>query len=302
MNGSSGARFLSSEPVNQNLNKRQKSKWIKRGCELEFEIQKRKRQIADSYSKDAMHYAFEFSKKVYKEFAKFIKIIALFGSTARKNNGAPGDIDILVVVDDVSVIIDQEFSEAYRIILEKIVAEVAPKKLHITTLKFTSFWEYVRSGDPVAVNILRDGIPIIDSGIFEPLQVLLHQGRIRPSSESMWNYFNRAPITLNNSKWHLKQGVLDLYWAVIDSAHAALIKMNEVPPSPSHVSDMLQEKLVAKGLLDKRYPALAKKFYSLSRTIMHGEAVEIHGRQFDEYFKEATDFVNEMQRIVEGRR
>jgi predicted nucleotidyltransferase/uncharacterized protein (UPF0332 family) len=269
---------------------------------VEFDIQKRKGQIAQSYPHDVMDIAFDFSKRVYREFSKFIKVIALFGSTARKMHNTSGDIDILVIVDDVSVIVDQEFAEAYRIIMEKIVAEVAPKKLHITTLKFTSFWEYVRAGDPVAVNILRDGVPIIDSGVFEPLQILLQQGRIRPSVESMWSYFNRAPVTLNNSKWHVKQAALDLYWSVIDSAHAALMKMGEVPPSPSHVGDMLDEKLVAKGLLDKRYPVIAKRFYALSRSILHGSVVEIKGSQFDEYFKEAADFVAEMQRIVEGKR
>ena len=269
---------------------------------MEFDIHKRKRQIADSYSSDVMDIAYSFSKKVYKEFSKFIKVIALFGSTARKKQGMGGDIDILVIVDDVSVVIDAEFAEAYRIIMQKIVAEVQPKKLHITTLKFTSFWEYMRSGDPVAINILRDGIPIIDSGLFEPLQVLLHQGRIRPTSESMWTYFNRAPMTLNNSKWHIKQAILDLYWAVIDSAHAALMRMNEVPPSPSHVGDMLQDKMVSKGLLDAKYPDTARRFYQLSRTIMHGHVIDVSGRQFDEYYKEASEFVAEMQRIVEGRK
>jgi uncharacterized protein (UPF0332 family) len=212
-----------------------------------------------------------------------------------------GDIDILVVVDDVSIIVDKEFAEGYRIIMNKIVAEVQPRKLHVTTLKFTSFWEYVRAGDPVAINILRDGIPIIDSGVFEPLQVLLHQGRIRPSTESMYVYFNRAPMTLHNSKWHIKQAVLDLYWAVIDSAHAALMKMNETPPSPSHVGDLLEEKLAAKGIIDKKYPEIARRFYQLSRSITHGQLVEISGKQFDQYFKEAAEFVAEMQRVVEKR-
>ncbi|MBN1792089.1 nucleotidyltransferase domain-containing protein [Candidatus Woesearchaeota archaeon] len=269
---------------------------------MEFDIHHRKRQVADSYSRDVMDIAYSFSKKVYKEFAKFIKVIALFGSTARKKHGTKGDIDILVIVDDVSVVVDQEFAEAYRLIMRKIVAEVEPRKLHITTLKFTSFWEYVRSGDPVAVNILRDGVPIIDSGLFEPLQILLYQGRIRPTPESTWSYFNKAPITLNNAKWHVRQGVLDLYWAVIDSAHAALMRMNEVPPSPDHVADMLEEKLVVKGLLDKKYAQTARKFYALSRSILHGQVNDVKGEQFDEYWKEASEFVDEMKKIVEGRR
>jgi predicted nucleotidyltransferase/uncharacterized protein (UPF0332 family) len=269
---------------------------------LEFDIQKRKRQVSDSYSKDAVDIAYTFSKKVYKEFSKFIKAIVLFGSTARKkSDGAnKGDIDILIIVDDVSIIIDREFVEAYRIIVEKIVAQVNPKKLHITTLKFTSFWEYVRAGDPVAINILRDGIPIIDSGFFEPLQVLLYQGRIRPSPESMWSYFSKAPVTLHNSKWHIKQGVLDLYWAVIDAAHAALMKLNEVPPSPNHVADMLEQKMVQRGLLKQKHVETMRRFYHISRIILHGQITEISGAQFDDYFKEAKEFVEEMQKFIEG--
>ncbi len=269
---------------------------------MEFDIRKRKRQVSESYPKEITDIAYTFSKKVYKEFAKFIKAIVLFGSTARKKQPKKGDIDILIIVDDVSIIIDREFIQAYRIILNKIIAEVNPKKLHITTLKFTSFWEYVRAGDPVAINILRDGIPIIDSGFFEPLQLLLFQGRIRPSSESMWNYFNKAPITLHNSKWHLKQAILDLYWAVIDAAHAALMKLNEVPPSPSQVSDMLEQKLVKRGLLKSKYAETMKRFYHLSRIILHGQITEISGKQFDEYFLQAKEFVDEMQKFIEGRK
>jgi uncharacterized protein (UPF0332 family) len=266
---------------------------------VEFEIKRRKKQIEESYPKEVIDTAFEFSKRVYKEFSKFIKIMALFGSTARKKHGATGDIDILIVIDDISVVIDKEFIEAYRIIIEKIAGEVNPRKLHITTLKFTSFWEYIRAGDPVAINILRDGVPIIDTGVFEPLQILLHQGRIRPSLESMWAYFSKAPLTLYNSKWHIKQAVLDLYWAVIDASHAALMKMNEVPPSPSHAADMLEEKLVARGLLEKRYADTMRQFYNLSRIILHGQSVEITGAQFDEYFKQAKAFVDEMQKFIE---
>ena len=265
---------------------------------MEFDIHKRKKQVSESYSSEVLDTAFNFSKRVYKEFSKFIKVIALFGSTARKKAGPAGDIDILIVVDDVSIVIDQEFVEAYRIIVEKIAAEVNPKKLHVTTLKFTSFWEYIRAGDPVAINILRDGVPIIDSGIFEPLQVLLYQGRIRPSSESMWAYFNKAPMTLHNSKWHIKQGVLDLYWSVVDAAHAALMKLNETPPSPSHVADLLDEKMVARGLLDKKYVDIMRQFYNLSRIILHNQVNEVSGAQFDEYFKQAEDFVNEMQKFI----
>jgi len=81
-------------------------------------------------------------------------------------------------------------------------------------MTLSSFWEYVRAGDPVVINILRDGLALVDSGFFDPLQALLFRGRIRPSQEAINNYYARAPTTLNNSMWHVLQATVDLYWAV----------------------------------------------------------------------------------------
>lgn len=269
---------------------------------MKINIKERKRQISDSYSEEVVNIAYDFSKKAYAEFKQFIKAIVLFGSTARKKHKQTSDIDILLIIDDIGVVLDRQLIQAFRLMLQKIINDVNPKKLHITTLKYSSFWEYVRAGDPIAVNILRDGFPIIDTGFFEPLQVLLYQGRIRPSAESMWNYFNKAPVTLNNARWHVNQGVLDLYWAVIDSAHAALIKIGEVPPSPSHVADLLDTRLVNKGLLDKKYSEIMRRFYHLSKVIEHGTIENIKGDQFEDYYSQAEEFVNEMKRFLEDEK
>ncbi|MCJ7757484.1 MAG: hypothetical protein MUP24_05005, partial [Gillisia sp.] len=82
------------------------------------------------------------------------------------------DIDILIIIDDVRAELTAEFVEAYRVIVEKIAFKIS-KKLHITTLKLTNFWDYTRAGDPIVINMLRDGIPLMDYGFFEPLQILL---------------------------------------------------------------------------------------------------------------------------------
>ena len=182
-------------------------------------------------------------------------------------------------------------------IVEKIISETS-EKLHITTLKFTSFWEYIRAGDPVGINILREGMALIDSGFFEPMQQLLIQGKMRPSPEAVWVYFSRAPRTMHNSRWHLLQGTLDLYWAVIDSAHAALMKLGEIPPTPSHVSDLLYEKMVKKDLLEKKYSKMMDNFYKLAKRIGHQELTEIRGKDYDVYLKDAQEFVDRMKKFI----
>lgn len=264
---------------------------------MEFKVRRKPNPNIQHYKDDDLTLAYQFSKELYKEFEVFLKAVVLFGATARRASSKEGDIDILVIVDDVSVYLSAELVEAYRIITEKIIGKIS-KRLHITTLRFTSFWEYIRAGDPVGINILRDGVALLDTGIFDPLQLLLKQGRIRPTAESVWTYYSRAPATLFNSKWHLLQATLDLYWAVIDAAHAALMHHGEIPPSPNHVADLLDEVLVKKGIIEKKYVNTMSDFYILAKKITHREIKEITGPQYENYYRQAEDFVNRMKRVI----
>ena len=266
---------------------------------MEFKVTAKPKANKEKYTKEEFDIAYKFAEKAYKEFGTFTKAIVLFGSAVRTDSVEPGgDIDILIIADDLSIDLRPEVVEAYRIIVQKLMNDISPR-LHITTLKLTSFWEYVKAGDPVAVNILRDGFSLIDTGFFDPLQNLLKQGRIRPSPEAIWGYFIMAPATLQNSKWHIIQGTLDLYWAVIDAAHAALMRYGEIPPTPSHVADLIEDKLVKTKKTKFKYVVSMRKFYNLSKKIMHREVSEISGKDYDTYYSEAKEFVNEMKNVVE---
>ena len=281
---------------------------------MEFPIEKKSLSNVDKYSKDELDIAYDFAKKIHKELDPFIKAMVLFGSVAKKRQEMPSDgiegkintedknkkghdIDILLVVDDVALKLSKELVQTYRIIVEKMIRET-DTRLHVITLKFTTFWEYIRVGDPVGMNILRDGLPIIDTGFFEPLQTLLYQGRIRPSPESIFNYFNKAPQALKNSKYNILQAIIDLYWAVIDSAHAALMKIGEVPPSPEHVAEVMERKLVKPGVVEEKYAKTMRNFYALMKGITHGELQDIKGSDYDKYFLEAEAFVKEMEKFL----
>lgn len=267
---------------------------------MESKIEERDNPNKHKYRKEILDTSYKFSAQIYKEMGEYLKAIVLFGSSARKKN-LTGDIDILLVIDDTKNLLDAQFMEAYKIVVGKTVERVSPK-LHITTLKFSTFWEYMRSADPIAINILKDGVPIIDSGFFEPMQVLLFNGRIRPTQEAIWAYYTKAPKTLYNSKWHILQGTMDLYWAVVDSAHAALMMIGEVPPSPEHVAGMIEEKMVKTGLLEKRYANIMANFYKLQKMISRKEIGNISGEEYDKYFKEAEMFVERMKKFLEHKK
>jgi predicted nucleotidyltransferase/uncharacterized protein (UPF0332 family) len=270
---------------------------------MEFKIEKIPHHNLSKYRGDDVKVAEGFAKDVLKELKNYVKAIALFGSTVKQDKpiiAGEKDIDILIIIDDLSIQISPEFVEAYRIIIEKLALKHS-KRLHITTLKISNFWDYMRVGDPIGINILRTALPLYDIGFFEPLQALLKHGRIRPSQESVWVYFARSPATLKNSRWHLLQATLDLYWAVIDAAHAALMSVNEIPPSPAHVADIIEQKLVKPRLVQAKYATTMRRFYEISKMIVHRQVQDIKGEQFEQYFKEAEEFVEVMRRVIERK-
>ncbi len=266
---------------------------------MEFDIKQGESPNKERYPSDAQDLAYKFSGKLIKEFGTFIKAIAMFGSAARKEQNSH-DVDMLIIVDDTSIVVTPEISEAYRVIVEKIIAETSVR-LHVTTLRFTTFWEYVRAGDPVGINMLRDAHVLMDSGFFRPLQALLVQGRIRPSPEAVWNYFSKANKTLTNARWHLLEATLDLYWAVIDASHAALMKAGYTPPSPSHVGKSIREHLESKKLVPKNSGEVMDTFYKLMKSITHRELKDMHGKEFEDYYRKAHDFVAHMKKYIESK-
>lgn len=265
---------------------------------MEFKIKKRENENIHKYPTEDVRIANNFADKIKVELGDFLKGAVLFGSIVRREATAESDIDVLVVTDDIGFQLTDALIEAYRVIIENVITRVS-RKLHVTSMTFSSFWEYAKAGDPVVVNILRDGVALYDTGFFDPLQGLLKQGRIRPSEESVWRYFGRAPRTLTNSRWHLLQATLDLYWAVIDAAHAALMRKNEIPPTPEHVADLLERVFVKQRLLEPRYIETMRKFYKISKMITHREIKEIKGDEYERYMKEAAGFVQRMRVLIE---
>ena len=265
---------------------------------MEFRIQRKEDENLHKYPSEDLAIARKFGEKLRKELQDFVMGVVVFGSTVRREATEKSDIDVLVVTNDTTYLISEAFVEGYRIIVERLMNETSDK-LHVNSMTFTSFWEAVKAGDPVVVNMLRDGVALFDSGFFDPMQRLLKLGRLRPSEESVWHYFGRAPKTLLNSRWHVLQATLDLYWAVIDAAHAALMRKDVIPPTPEHVADLLERTFVKHKQLEMKYVETMRRFYRLSKMITYREIKEISGPEFERYYHEADEFVRRMKRLIE---
>ena len=245
--------------------------------------------------------ALDFAVKAYKKFDKLLKSIVLFGSTVKNTRTSNSDIDIIIIVDDATIKFDQEFIAWYREELGKLIS-VNPykKELHINTVKLTTWWEDILRGDPIVINILRYGETLIDmGGFFNPLKILLQEGKIKATPEAIYTALQRAPQHLSRSIHAELSAVEGVYWAMVDSAHALLIASHISPPSPEHIPILLKENFTDKRLLDKKYVEWYQEIFTLYKRIVHGEVANIKGENIDQWQSRADEFIRAMAKLIE---
>jgi len=244
--------------------------------------------------------AMDFATKAYKKFEKSIKSIILFGSAVKQTSVSGSDIDIIIILDDVSINWDQELIAWYRQELDKILrANPYKKDLHINTVKLSTWWEDLLKGDPVIINILRYGEAMIDmAGFFEPLKFLLIKGKIKSTPEAIYSCLQRAPMHIARSKTAELNCIEGLYWAMVDSAHAALISAQVTPPSPEHIPVDLKETFVNTGKLKMKYVVWYRDLLLLHKKISHGEIKNLKGVEIDDWQEKTEEFLDVMAQLV----
>ena len=250
--------------------------------------------------KDERDIAMDFATKVYQRFNKIIKSIVLFGSTAKETTTNGSDIDIMVLIDDATINWDQELIAWYRTELEKIMQTNPYKQnLHINTIKLTTWWEDMIRGDPVVMNIIRDGESLIDfGGFFEPLKFLLMSGKIKATPEAVHSLLQRAPMHLLRSKASEMGAIDGLFWAMVDSAQAALISVGVQPPSPEHIPMELNDAFVKSGKLKMKYVVWYSDLFSLHKKIIHREVNDLKGVEIDAWQERTREFIQVMAKLV----
>jgi predicted nucleotidyltransferase/uncharacterized protein (UPF0332 family) len=244
--------------------------------------------------------AMDFAVKAYEKFDKIVKSIVLFGSSVKHEEVARSDIDIVIIIDDATIVWDQELIAWYREELDKLLrANPYNKSLHINTIKLTTWWEDLMRGDPVVLNILRYGESLIDfGGFFEPLKFLLLNGKIKATPEAIYDCLQRAPQHLMRSKAAELNAIEGLYWAMVDSSHAALIAAGLTPASPEHVPNDLKEVFTDRGLLKTKYLVWYRDLLVLHKQIAHGEITELKGVEIDDWQERTKEFVRVMAELV----
>jgi len=246
--------------------------------------------------------ATDFSVKLYKQFGKIIKSVILFGSVSKGTESRHSDIDIIILIDDASVNWSLETIAWYRQELALLIENNKyTNELHINTIRLTTWWDDLLKGDPVVLNVIRNGHIILDSaGFIEPLKILLAQGKIKGTPEAIYQCLQRAPGHLVRSRAAELAAIDGVYWSFVDAAHGALIAAGISPPSPEHVYEELKEVFVRNGRLKSRYALWYKDIYELHKKIDHGEVSNLKSREVDIWQERAEEFLKIMIAIVES--
>jgi predicted nucleotidyltransferase len=244
--------------------------------------------------------ALDFATKVYERFNKMIKSVILFGSSAKKTSTASSDIDLIILIDDCSIKWDDELISWYREELDKLLRKNPYQKvLHINTIKLSTWWEDLMIGDPVIINVLRNGEEVIDfGGFFTPLKFLLLNGKIKSTPEAIYNCLERTSFHLLRSKTSELGSIEGLYWAMVDASHAALISAGVSPASPELIPLDLKEIFVDSKKLNMKYVNWYRDLLILHKKISHKEINDLKGVEIDDWQEKTQEFIRVMAELV----
>ena len=245
--------------------------------------------------------AMDFATKIHRLFDHLIKATVLFGSQATGEQKPGSDIDIIIIIDDAAINWDLELTSWYREELAKLIAsQNYGKDLHINTIRLTTWWRDLLHGDPVVLNIIRNGQVLIDiGGFFNPIKALMIQGKIHSTPEAVYAALQRSPQHLVRSKLALLGSVEGVYWCMVEAAQAALITLGKLPPSPEHVTKMLNESFVETGIMKSDYVKWYRDIYVLHKQIAHGEIRSVKAAEIEAWQVRAEEFMKKMVDIID---
>ena len=252
-----------------------------------------------------------FAKEVLKKYGENVKAIVMMGSVARKEFKDISDIDVFVVIDDTNMEINSEIKEKIDEDLDKLSEKIPGSKIKKKgpdgkeeevnllsvqpTYTLTEFWDYARVAHPIIYNFIKEGIPIYDSGFFEPVKKLLNMGKIPSTREAIENYMEGAPKKIMRAKTvKLLMLAEDSYYAMLNTSQAVLMFMGIEPPVPNKAYEEVKKYLVEPGILEPEYAEWLREIIDIRKKIEHKELTEVKGEFVDVWLGRSEKFIDKM--------
>lgn len=242
----------------------------------------------------------KFSEQLNEKLGDKVKVVAVWGSVPQAEHGVDSDIDTLVVLDDTKLKKDVP-KDAKKKIRRKVtsLADEVDERITIQYFPFlTEFWDSLRKGEPLAIEAVRNGEPVYDTGIFMPAKRLLERGKISGTQESVKKRLKLAATGYKKAERNLKASTPHkLEQVVANAGQAPIMLVGKTPPGKEKVPDVLEEMFVEKGMLEEEEVQKARDLVEFA-DLGEKNPDEVTGAAVDEHLKKADEFVRRMHKLV----
>lgn len=242
----------------------------------------------------------KFSEQLNEKLGDKVKVVAVWGSVPQGEHGVDSDIDTLVVLDDTKLKKDVP-KDAKKKIRRKVtsLADEVDERITIQYFPFlTEFWDSLRKGEPLAIEAVRNGEAVYDTGIFMPAKRLLERGKISGTQESVKKRLKLAATGYKKAEKNLKASTPHkLEQVVANAGQAPIMLVGKTPPGKEKVPDVLEEMFVEKGMLEEEEIEKAREIVEFA-DVGEKNPEEVTGKEVDEHLQKADEFVRRMHKLV----
>jgi uncharacterized protein (UPF0332 family)/predicted nucleotidyltransferase len=236
---------------------------------------------------------------------RYILSIILVGSVSRGTMHEHSDVDISFVIDDTDVKKMSRHEVLAR--LRGMILQMAAQtgfEFNIQVYLLTDFWQSLRDTQPVIFSMVRDGVPLYDTGMFMPWRTLLKTGKMKPSPEAVDQFFKTGRLLIEDVNNTIKEIVIErLFLSMFNPAQAATMLVGIPPTHHGDTPKVFRKYFVDEyKLIEPKYADYLNEILELRKGVEYGKIKEISPEKFLEQMKHAKEFQDRMDKLFKDIR
>jgi predicted nucleotidyltransferase len=263
----------------------------------------KKDKLGEAQQKSAerrMEKAEEFADKLVDKLGDKVKCVAVYGSVPKGEHTHESDIDTFVVLDDTKL--EKDVPKEAKDKIRKKVTNLANETDDRITIQYfsflTDFWDSIRKGEPLVIQVLRVGEPVYDVGVFMPAKRMLERGKIKSSDEAVKKRLKLAAAGYKKAEKQVRSSIPHkLEQAVANAGQAPIMLTGRQPPGKEDVGDVLEEMFVENDQLEQKYVDIALEIDEFAdKGEKHPE--DVTAEELDAMMEKADEFIRRMHKLA----
>jgi len=236
---------------------------------------------------------------------RYILSIILVGSVSRGTMNEDSDVDLSFVVDDTDVkkMGRHEVQARLRRMIHG-MAEQTGFEFNIQVYLLTEFWQALRDTHPVIFSMVRDGVPLYDTGMFIPWRTLLKMGKLKPSPEAVEQFYRTGRLLIQDINNSIKEIVIErLFLAMFNPAQAVAMLIGVPPTDAVNTPNQFRKHFVKDlKLIEPKYADYLQEIIDYRKGVEYNKIKEITPEEFAVQMKHASEFQDRIEKLFKDIR